>query len=39
MSRRPAKRKPVTGWRARRDYAVGILIGLLLVGSVFMVAG
>jgi hypothetical protein len=27
------------GWRSRRDYAVGVLIGLLLVGSVFLVAG
>jgi len=39
MSRKPSKQKPSKSWRARRDYAVGVLIGLVLVGSLFLVAG
>ena len=39
MSRRPSKRTSLKGWRARRDFALGVLIGLLMVGSVFLVAG
>jgi hypothetical protein len=39
MSRKPSKQKAFKGWRARFDYAVGVLIGLLLVGSLFLVAG
>jgi hypothetical protein len=39
MRRRPAKGKPSAGWRNRREFAVGVLIGLLLVGSLFLVAG
>jgi hypothetical protein len=33
------KAKPSTEWQTRRDYAVGVLIGLLLVGSLFLVTG
>jgi hypothetical protein len=39
IRRRPAKRKPSKQWQTRREFAVGVLIGLLLVGSLFLVAG
>jgi len=39
MKRQPAKGKPSKGWRTRREFAVGVLIGLLLVGSLFLVTG
>jgi hypothetical protein len=40
MKRRSAtKAKPSKAWRTRREFAVGVLIGLLLVGSLFLVTG
>lgn len=37
--RSTTKAKPSREWRTRREYAVGVLIGLLLVGSLFLVTG
>jgi hypothetical protein len=39
MNRRLAKRKPSKRLQTHRDFFVGVLIGLLLVGSLVLVAG